>query len=213
MDLANDRKNIVSTLERYQSKTIKDYAVIIEYKHLAQHVPSGIYILPSFDDARLWYGVIFIRSGHYRDGVFKFILRLPQEYNDLNTYPDIRFTSRVYHPYVDPASGELNLRIKIPEWNPELHYLVTALVFLKGIFYQLKFPPASALASVPKVNQSALALYHVDRRAYEANVQACVQLSLAKVYENPVGSSLCFSTPAPAHETLRQSLFGPHDGV
>ena len=32
----------------------------------------GIYALPSFDDASTWNGIIFVRSGYYKDGKFKF---------------------------------------------------------------------------------------------------------------------------------------------
>lgn len=59
---------------------MKDYGLMIEYKHLRQHVPGGIYVLPSFDETRIWYGTIFIHSGLYRNGIFKFTIYLPEKY-------------------------------------------------------------------------------------------------------------------------------------
>lgn len=60
-------------------QTIKDFGLTIEYKHLKLYVPSGIYILPSFDDKRIWYGTIFLRRGLYQSGIFKFTIFLPPE--------------------------------------------------------------------------------------------------------------------------------------
>lgn len=70
----------MSSLQRYRSQTMKDYGLMIEYKHLRQHVPGGIYVLPSFDESRIWYGTIFIHTGLYRNGIFKFTIYLPDKY-------------------------------------------------------------------------------------------------------------------------------------
>lgn len=70
----------MSSLQRYRSQTMKDYGLMIEYKHLRQHVPAGIYVLPSFDESRVWYGTIFVHTGLYRNGIFKFTIKLPERY-------------------------------------------------------------------------------------------------------------------------------------
>jgi hypothetical protein len=41
-------------------------------------------------------------------------------------------------------TGELDLRSSFPEWNPDKHYLITVLTFLKKIFYMKDFPPLPA---------------------------------------------------------------------
>ena len=68
----------MTSLHKYRSQTMKDYGLMIEYKHLRQHVPGGIYVLPSFDHSRIWFGVIFIHQGLYRNGIFKFTINLPE---------------------------------------------------------------------------------------------------------------------------------------
>ena len=35
----------------------------VRYKHLMQNSPGGIYLVPSFADLHVWYGVIFVRRG------------------------------------------------------------------------------------------------------------------------------------------------------
>ena len=75
---------------------VKDYCVVAEYKNLKDHGPLGIYvnnfyfilieinrevkILPSFDNLRVWHGVLFVRSGLFKNGVFRFRVDIPEEY-------------------------------------------------------------------------------------------------------------------------------------
>lgn len=73
--------------------------------------PSGIYILPQFDDIKIWHGVIFIREGYYKDGIFKFEISIPQNYP--SKPPEIQFTTKVCHPLIDLSSGKLDLAVKI----------------------------------------------------------------------------------------------------
>lgn len=53
----------------------------------------GIYVVPSVDSLRHWHGVIFLRKSHYRKGIFKFVIRIPEEYPDAS--PRVFFTSKV----------------------------------------------------------------------------------------------------------------------
>ena len=61
-----------------QFSTLKQELEVI--KREASGRFSGIYALPSFHSVWDWHGVIFIRSGLYQDGVFKFTIRLPVKY-------------------------------------------------------------------------------------------------------------------------------------
>ena len=100
--------------------------------HPNDHISiAGVYLIPSMNDLRHFFGVIFVRRGPFTNGIFKFQLRLPEKYNDVNMWPQITFTSFVYNPYVNPKTGELDIRSAYPEWNPSKHYLVTVLTYLK----------------------------------------------------------------------------------
>lgn len=105
----------------------------IEYKHLKNHAPAGVYLVPSLDALRLFHGVIFVRRGPYTNGIFKFQLHLPPKYNDVDTWPRIIFSSSVYSPHVDAKTGELDIRSTYPSWDPHRHYLVTVLTYLKKV--------------------------------------------------------------------------------
>lgn len=57
---------------RFFKLNFKDYRLTIEYKHLKQNAPGGVFVIPSVNHLRIWYGVIFVRRGHYANGIFKF---------------------------------------------------------------------------------------------------------------------------------------------
>ncbi|KAF4320630.1 hypothetical protein JM18_004164 [Phytophthora kernoviae] len=198
----------MSSLQKYRSQTMKDYGLMIEYKHLRQHVPSGIYVLPSFDQSRIWYGTIFIHAGLYRNGIFKFTIFLPESYNGPGTYPRIVFNTGIFHPYVFQDTKELDLKPKFPEWDPELHYMVAVLTYLKGIFYMKDFPELSTVA-----NSTALDMFRHDPENYVNNVEASVEESLENVYNNEQGSTIRFTKHNPAHDNLRQELFAQLDAA
>ncbi|CAN0048196.1 unnamed protein product [Ectocarpus sp. 12 AP-2014] len=103
---------------------------------------------------------------------------------------------------VSPITGELDLRSVFPEWLPGKHYMVTALTYLKKVFYMKDF-------SFPRpANPEAQALFQNDKRGFLERVEACVRESQETVYENEEGSSLRFTEPKPAHDKLRKKILG-----
>ena len=156
-----------------RAQAIKDYKLTVEYKHLKQNSPGGIYVVPSFADLRTWHGVIFVRRGMYASGVFKFRVELPPEYNDVGAWPRVFFTSRIYSPLVDAESGELDVKFAYPEWDPAKHYVVTVLTFLKKIFY---IKDGFEGYEAPK-NAAAARAYADDAPEFLREVEACVRAS------------------------------------
>lgn len=118
------------------NEKIKDYKIATEYKYLITGAPSGVYLLPEFEDIRKLHGVIFIRSGLYKNGVFRFRIDLPPNYNDINTHPLVTFTPPIFNPLVHMATGKLELTSDpvFREWKPDQHFLVSCVTFLKRAF-------------------------------------------------------------------------------
>merc|ERR1711998_348956 len=77
-----------------------EYWLMIEYKNLvpAHRRPSGVYVMPAFDNMLVWYGAIFVHHGYYRKGIFKFRIELPRHYP--NVRPEVFFLDPVHHPYI-----------------------------------------------------------------------------------------------------------------
>lgn len=188
---------IASEEEREQA--LRDYKVTIEYKHLKSHAPGGVYLIPSMDSLRNFHGIIFVRRGPFTNGIFKFRLSLPPKYNDTNMWPNITFSSRVYNPYVNEKTGQLDVQSAYPTWDPSRHYLVTVLTYLKKIFYSKNFADA-------KANPSAKSLAERDPQAYKKKVEGCVHESQKSVYVNEKGSTAKFTEEEVAHRVLRDLL-------
>lgn len=193
--------NFFLCLQAEREQALRDYKVTIEYKHLKSHAPGGVYIVPSMDSLRKFYGVIFVRRGPFTNGIFKFKLELPALYNDVNTHPIIQFTSQVYNPYVDPETGILDIKTAYPSWDPARHYLVTVLTFLKKIFYAKTFDEAFA-------NLEAKELAQTNPTVFTTKINQCVQESQKAIYssidENE--STLRFSEESLGHRVLRDLL-------
>jgi ubiquitin-protein ligase len=188
-----------SRRQEEREQALRDYKVTIEYKHLKSHAPGGVYLIPSLDSLRKFYGVIFVRRGPFTNGIFKFALELPLKYNDLNQHPIITFTSYVYNPYVDPVTGRLDIQTSYPRWDPARHYLVTVLTFLKKIFYQKTFDDAVA-------NVEARNLAVRDPEAFRKEVDDCVRASQRDVYENSGDTTARFTEEELGHRVLRDLL-------
>lgn len=190
---------ITSQAEREQA--LRDYKVTIEYKGLKQHAPAGVYLIPSLDNLRHFYGVIFVRRGPFANGVFKFQIRLSEKYNDVDAWPQITFSSNVYHPYVDAETGELDVRSAYPTWDPQKHYLVTVLTHLKKIFYVKNFGDDEAPA-----NPEARDLTKTHPAQYFKKVQNCVNESQMAVYQNEEGCTTKFMVDDAPHSVLRDLM-------
>ena len=186
-------------MQAEREQALRDYKVTIEFKHLKSHAPGGVYVIPSLEDLRTFYGVIFVRRGPFTNGIFKFQLKLPKLYNDLNEHPEIFFLTKVYNPHVDPATGQLDIKTTYPRWDPSRHYLVTVLTFLKKIFYAKTFEDA-------KANLEAKELAVSDPAKYRQNVDECVRDSQKDVFHITEGSTLKFTDEELSHQVLRDLL-------
>ncbi|KAL7522244.1 hypothetical protein ACHAWX_006936 [Stephanocyclus meneghinianus] len=202
-----------STVDREQA--LRDYKLTIEYKHLKQHCPGGVYLIPSFDDIRLFHGVIFVRRGSFTNGIFKFTLECDPKYNDRNLHPKVTFSSYVYNPHVHPDTGEVDLRIAYPVWDSSKHYLVTALTYVKRIFYRKDYNEVGEDEEAKFPNQEALRLFKTDPDAYRRRVQECVRESQRSVFLNDPGCTIRFKEEEKSYEIFRDIMrqrFMENDG-
>lgn len=103
-------------------------------------------------------------------------------------------------------TGVLDLRVEesLKEWIPEKHFCVTALIFLKKIFYMKSFESFQSVG-----NEAARQLFKDDKDAFLENIRSAVKDSLSRIYDKQNNDcSICFSKPIPAHDTIRDSILG-----
>ena len=126
------------------------------------------------------HGVIFVRRGLYRNGIFRFSLKLDRSYNSYNTHPIITFDPPVFNPLIHPETGVLDLKcdVSMQEWRPENHFIVHALTFLKKVFYVKSFDAFTSIA-----NGYALSLLDSDKETYVQKIVQCIEYSQAHMYD------------------------------
>ena len=90
---------------------LREIKLAIEFKYMMKHAPGGVYLMPCLDDNHELHGVIFLRRGLYRNGVFRFKVNLPRAYNSFNTHPQITFTPPLFNPLVDAEVIAIFLKI------------------------------------------------------------------------------------------------------
>jgi ubiquitin-protein ligase len=141
----------IAAYEEQSSQRLKDFKLAIEFKYLMKCAPGGVYLMPEIDNIRNLHGAIFLRRGIYRDGIFRFTLTLPRQYNDVGTYPEITFTPPVFNPLIDPTTGRFDLRLdealKESGWLPDKHFIMNAITFLKKIFYMKSYNGFTSIAN------------------------------------------------------------------
>jgi len=191
----------ITTMRNYRTQHLKEFQIMVEYKRLQEEAPLGVYLMPSTDSLRLYFGVIFLDGGFYKNGVFKFRLELPRSFPADDAMPTLTFTSRVFHPYVHPKTFVLNLKAKFPKWKANVHTLVHILRFLKKIFYMDKFSAQDA------INPQALQLFERNPPSFMSRVEGCVSTSLEKRFANDPESTIVFTEHNVHHDVIARKLF------
>jgi ubiquitin-protein ligase len=197
------QKSVVDIVD--SSQHLKDLKIAIEFKYLMKHAPGGVYLLPEFDNIRTLHGAIFVRRGLYRNGIFRFVLKLQKAYNALNAHPEITFTPPVFNPLIHPQTGVLDITCdtSMQEWKPDTHFIVHALGFLKKIFYVKTFDEFTSIA-----NDHAFKLLETDKEKYIQRVEECIAWSQTHIYDIPSNPAcpLIFTEDKQAHISLRDSI-------
>ncbi|CAF4760935.1 AKT-interacting protein [Pieris napi] len=166
-----------SNMKELYSIFHQEYIIMAEYRMLQTENLEGIYVIPSYENSFLWYGVIFVRTGIYAEGVFRFTLSLPEKFPD-DTVPSITFTSQLYHPAVDAISGHLNLNEVFSQWDKKQNHIWQILKYLLWIFNNINI-------KAPANNEASL-MFKTNKKAFIEKVKECVTLSHEHMYDAPL---------------------------
>jgi len=190
----------LTTLRNYRSQNLKDYNIMVEYKMLKEDAPRGVYLLPAQDNLREYFGVIFVEAGLYRGAIFRFRVELSKQYPSNGALPCVYFVSRVFHPYVHPSSGDLNMNAGFPSWHTPEHTLGSMLAFVKQIFYLQDY-------GVPDpTNFQAAQLWTRNQNSFLQRVEDCVSLSIEKRLKNDTESTIRFTEFNSTHNVIRDEI-------
>uniref|UniRef100_A0AAQ4S6V3 Akt interacting protein n=1 Tax=Gasterosteus aculeatus aculeatus TaxID=481459 RepID=A0AAQ4S6V3_GASAC len=169
----------------------------LEYSLLAEF---ALFIFGVF--LKLWFGVIFIRHGLYQDGVFKFTVYIPDNYPD-GECPKLVFDIPVFHPLVDPVSGELDVRRAFTKWRRNHNHIWQVLMYARTIFYKIN--------TTEPLNPEAAVLYEKDVQLFKSKVVDSVKLCNSHLFDQPKiddAYAISFSPWNPAvHEEAKERMF------
>jgi len=152
----------------------QEHSIMAEFNHLKKTRLPGVYVIPSYFNPLVWFGVVFIRQGIYQDGVFRFTLDIPKNYPD-GDCPSITFRPAVYHPFVDPSTGKLDLARGFNSWRANVNHIWQILLYMRRIFY--KFDTNNP------VNGQAASLYDSDVNAYKKKVKEYISSLNTNLYD------------------------------
>ena len=203
--VANDTVDtLITNLQTYREQHMKNYEIIVEFKRLRRSAPDGIYLFPSWDSLKLYFGVVFVHSGFYKGGIFKFRIELPDEYPMDGVLPKLIFTSEIFHPSVFESSGELDLQSRYPQWKAGTNQLVSVLRYLRQLLHHKNYHTSKNTTWY--ANHGAVELFRKDILAFRAKVNKCVVRSIQNQYVSEPGSTLIFSKPSPEIDALFEKV-------
>ncbi|CAG9860108.1 unnamed protein product [Phyllotreta striolata] len=160
-------------------KTYKqEYVILAEYKMVQNENVPGVYVIPSKESSLLWFGVVFVRNGHYKDGVFRFNIFLDENFPD-SEHPKVIFYSKLFHPVINPETNELNLLKAFPKWCKASQHIWQVVKFIQWIFYDMDKSVEHA------VNLEAAEMFKNDTENFQKLAAEIVKESKNRLYDEP----------------------------
>ncbi|KAJ3592897.1 hypothetical protein NHX12_005235, partial [Muraenolepis orangiensis] len=167
-----------------------EYSLLAEFTLVIKQKLPGIYVQPSYKSA-------------------------------LNNYPDgecprVVFDIPVFHPLVDPVSGELDVRRAFTKWRRNHNHIWQVLMYARTVFYKI--------STTEPLNPEAAVLYDKDVHLFKSKVVDSVKLCNSHLFDLPKMDdpyAISFSPWNPAvHEEAKERMFThkrrpeePHKGV
>ncbi|CAI4223536.1 unnamed protein product [Auanema sp. JU1783] len=157
------------------------HAIDTEYARVCRSPVDGLYIVPSFNDVYVWFGILFVRRGYYGGGIFRFTLKFPNDFPNTRTIPTVTFESYVFHPSISPKSPHiLDLKKTFPDgFKKEKHNILNILIAVQRIFFSYEAELGSCS------NPEAAILWKEHKDKFKALCEDCVNTSRAQVYDDP----------------------------
>uniref|UniRef100_A0A0R3RRF8 UBIQUITIN_CONJUGAT_2 domain-containing protein n=1 Tax=Elaeophora elaphi TaxID=1147741 RepID=A0A0R3RRF8_9BILA len=185
---------------RLSPELITEHIIMSEYAMICRDPIDGLYAVPSARNKFEWFGLLFIRRGVYAGAVFRFTLHLPVDFPSTEL-PIVVFDLDVFHPHVNPATRELDLKkYFVDGWKSDQHHLY------HRTFFTFDSNPATC------ANAEAAALLRDNRELYRMRASELIRKSRSIIYEpvdqDDANAIRLMPWDASIHEPLRQRLIG-----
>jgi ubiquitin-protein ligase len=154
----------------------QEYSIMAEYNQLHQQKIPGVYVMPCAKTPLVWNGLLFIRQGLYQGGALRFTLAIPDNYPD-GDCPKLIFEYPVFHPLVDPVSGELDVKRAFTRWRRNVNHLWQVILYAKKVFFKINTDSPS--------NQEAAVLYEQEMDLFKSRVAESLKSSKDRLFQPP----------------------------
>jgi ubiquitin-protein ligase len=156
----------------------QEYVILAEYKMIQTENIQGVYVIPSRENPFVWFGVIFVRTGPYEDGIFRFNIVLDENFPD-SEHPKVVFLTEIFHPVIHPDTNEVHLLKAFPTWNKTEQHIWQILKYIHWIFYNV----AASISHA--VNTEAADLFTNNQEAFRSRVKGITKSSQEHIYDEP----------------------------
>lgn len=153
-----------------------EYALLAEFNLVRRQKPVGVFVVPSNASALMWFGIIFVRQGHYEGGTFKFTIYIPESFPDCDC-PTVIFETPPFHPMVSSSTGEFDTSKSFAKWKKGANHLWQLLLCLRRSFYQFDINEP--------FNVEAANLWERDPNLFKHKATECVKLSNKRLLDAP----------------------------
>lgn len=116
--------------------------------------------------------------------------------------PRVLFTTPVFHPLVDPASGQLRLQTEFSEWAVGKDWVIQVLLYMKKIFHlEMYYSLENEIDNA--WNPEAFNLYHSKFQVFVDRCLDCVELSIRDRFDQEANrNSFKLSEPNEVSEKI-----------
>lgn len=135
--------------------------------------------MPTKNHSLLWDGIIFVRAGPFKNGIFRFTLQLDSSFPTQKAYPCIRLLSPLMHPLVSEDTMVFDASSAFPTWSENDH-VYELLKFLKYALENIDYCCTQILS--PPSNHSALELHNSDRQKFIEMAQETANRSVNEIF-------------------------------
>lgn len=153
-----------------------EYALLAELNLVRRQKPGGVFVVPSSASALIWFGIIFVRQGHYEGGAFKFTLYIPDTFPDCDC-PTVIFESPPFHPMISATTGEFDSKKSFPKWRKGTHHLWQLLLCIRRSFFQFD--------SSDPFNPEAASLFDKDPNLFNHKAGESVKTANSHIFDAP----------------------------
>lgn len=148
---------------------------------MSEFASGSVYVMPSRSHSLIWDGIIFVRSGPLKNGIFHFILQLDANFPTQKAPPVIKLLKPLLHPLVASDTKLFDSSSAFPSWSDNDHVYE----ILKFFKYALENIDYCCNQVQRQANPSAAELYNNDRQKFVELSREAVTTSVNEVFNAP----------------------------